>query len=173
MKPSQPQLLRVLGISLSTRGVGFALMEGKDSLVDWGTRVVKGDKNARCLSHIGNLINLYEPNVIVLEDPGSAVLRRATRIQALSKEISDVAKLQNLRVKVFTRKQTQTGLLKNSDGTKHAVAQHLAMRFPEELAFRLPKRRRCGMNADSRMDIFDAVALAEHYFQSVRERRKS
>jgi hypothetical protein len=45
-------------------------------------------------------------------------------------------------------------------GTKHALAEMLAGRFPEELASRLPPKRRPWMSEDYRMDIFDAVALA-------------
>ena len=151
---------RVLGISLSTRGVGFALMEGESDLVDWGLRVVKGDKNARCLSHVGNLIARYEPTVIALEDTLSTGVRRVTRVHGLSEEIAQLAKSHKIRVTLCTKKRIRSVLLHNPDGTKHAVAEHLGSRFQGELGFRIPKRRRCGMNADSRMDVFDAVALA-------------
>ena len=152
---------RVLGISLSTRGVGFALMEGESNLIDWGLRVVKGDKNARCLSHVGNLITRYEPTIIALEDTLSAGVRRVSRVHALSQEIVQLARSHNIRVKVFTRKHIRSGLLRNPNGTKHAVAEQLAARFQGEIGFRLPRKRRCGKNADSRMDVFDAVALAD------------
>ncbi|MCX6925726.1 MAG: hypothetical protein NT154_21315, partial [Verrucomicrobia bacterium] len=45
-------------------------------------------------------------------------------------------------------------------GTKHALAEIIAQRFPEELGFRVPPKRRPWMSEDFRMDIFDAVALA-------------
>ena len=164
MNTKPHNFIRVIGISLSTRGVGFALMEGDNDLVDWGLRVVKGDKNARCLSHVGNLITRYEPTVIALEDTLSAGVRRASRVHVLSQEIAQLARSHNIRVKVFTRKHIRSGLLHNPVGTKHAVAEHLGSRFKGELGFRIPKKRRCGMNADSRMDVFDAVALAANYY---------
>ena len=40
------------------------------------------------------------------------------------------------------------------------MAEILVKRFPEELGSRLPPKRRPWMSEDSRMDIFDAVALA-------------
>jgi hypothetical protein len=43
-------------------------MEGKNILVDWGVKTVKGDKNARSLSNVGNLIAHYEPDAITLEN---------------------------------------------------------------------------------------------------------
>jgi hypothetical protein len=50
--------------------------------------------------------------------------------------------------------------LGDDPGTKHALAEIIAERFPEELGFLLPPKRRDWMSQDSRMDIFDAVALA-------------
>lgn len=44
-------------------------------------------------------------------------------------------------------------------GTKHALAEILAKQFSEELASRLPPKRKAWMSEDYRMDIFDAVAL--------------
>jgi hypothetical protein len=40
------------------------------------------------------------------------------------------------------------------------LAEILATRFPEELAPRLPPKRKPWISEDYRMDIFDAVALA-------------
>jgi hypothetical protein len=54
--------------------------------------------------------------------------------------------------------------LGNDKGTKHVVAEVIAQRFPEELGFRLPPKRRAWMSEDSRIDIFDAAALALAYF---------
>jgi hypothetical protein len=53
-------------------------------------------------------------------------------------------------------------------GTKHALAEIIAHRFPDELGFRLPPKRRPWMSEDSRMDIFDAVALVLAYYRSSR-----
>ena len=47
----------------------------------------------------------------------------------------------------------------DGEGTKHALAEILAKRFPEELATRLPPKRRPWTSEDYRMDILDAVAL--------------
>ena len=40
------------------------------------------------------------------------------------------------------------------------MAELLAKKFPDELASRLPPKRKPWKSEDSRMDIFDAVALA-------------
>jgi len=43
----------------------------------------------------------------------------------------------------------------------------LAKQFPDELASRLPPKRKTWESEDSRMDIFDAVALAVTFWLKV------
>ena len=59
---------RVLAIDPSTRGFGFTVLEGPERLVDWGVKETKKNKNARSLELIEDLIDLYQPSVIAVED---------------------------------------------------------------------------------------------------------
>src|SRR5205814_2322241 len=124
------------------RGFGFAVMDEKEKLVDWGVKSVKGDKNTRSLSHVANLIEHYRPNTIVLEDSRSPGTRRNSRIHALIRDIVVMAQGETIEVKQFPRKQLRSGFFSNGRGTKHALAEQLASRFPDELACRLPRKRR-------------------------------
>ena len=166
MKNLHPKHIRVLGIAASWQGIGFAVMESENTLVDWGSKRAKGDKNARCLSHVGNLITHYEPSVIALETTRLEGSQRRLRVQALIQEIVSMAEDEKIKVKRFSRKQLSAGFLSNDKGTKYDVALHLAARFPEELGFRLPPKRKFTMNEDCRMDMFDAVALSQHFLRS-------
>jgi Holliday junction resolvasome RuvABC endonuclease subunit len=164
-KDSPPEHIRVLGIIPSSRGFGFAVMEGKNNLVDWGVKPVKGgDKNARSLSNAANLIAHYRPNVIAIEDTQGS--RRSARVKALTKEIVALALDENIQVKQFSRKQVNLGILQDEQGEKHALAKHLAACFPEELDFRLPEKRLFYKAEQYQMDYFDAVALAQHCLRS-------
>ena len=69
-------------------------------------------------------------------------------------------KQQKLPVKVISGWEVRSRLLGNENGTKQELAELLAGRFPDELASRLPPKRKAFMNTDDRMDIFDAVGLA-------------
>ena len=69
-------------------------------------------------------------------------------------------------MKRFSRKQVNLGFFQDADGTKQALAEYLATRFPEELGFRLPRKRRLWTSEDYQMDIFDAVGLAQHFLRS-------
>jgi RNase H-fold protein (predicted Holliday junction resolvase) len=55
--------IRVLAIDPSTRGFGYAVIEGRESLIDWGVKETKTDKNRRSLELIADLIEQYEPHL--------------------------------------------------------------------------------------------------------------
>ena len=149
----------------SSRGIGFAVMEGKHILVDWGLKTVDGNKNARLLSKVANLIKHYKPDAIVLENTHLKKSRRGLRVQALTQEIVALAQNEKINVKRFSRKQLNLAFVADRPGTKHALAEYFASRFPQELGLHLPRKRRSYDNEDCRMDIFDAVALAEHFLR--------
>jgi Holliday junction resolvasome RuvABC endonuclease subunit len=152
------QHYRVLAIAPSIRGFGFAVIEGRDTLVDWGVKTVQGNKNANSLRKVEELIAHYQPGVLVLQDTENS--RRSARIKALSRKIIAMAATRNVSVKLFSQEQVRRTFFDDGKGTKHAVAEILAKRFPEELASRLPPKRKPWMSEDYRMNIFDAVALA-------------
>ena len=136
------------------------MLEGHKLLVDWGVRWVEGDKNFWSMKKVGEMIDLYNPQVMVLEDTANKESRRSSRIKALTKLLVVVAEDRSVKVVMFSQKQVRRVLLGDERGTKEALAANIAQQFPEELGFRLPPKRRLWMREDSRMDIFDAVALA-------------
>ena len=102
----------------------------------------------------------YRPDVVVLEDHSAKSSRRSTRIRKLGQRIVALASSSGVRVKLFSREKVRRVFFDDGEGTKHALAEILAKRFPEELGFRLPPKRQPWMSEDYRMDIFDAIALA-------------
>jgi Holliday junction resolvasome RuvABC endonuclease subunit len=160
MNKIQPKYFRILAIAPSTRGFGFAVLEGQDTLVDWGIKTVKKrDKNKQSLAKMEKLIAHYQPGALVLEDASAKVSRRSPRIRKLSRQIIKMAADRKVSVKLFSRDQVMKAFIADGTGTKHALAEIIAKRFPEELGSRLPPKRKPWMSEDSRMDIFDAVAL--------------
>ena len=159
MNQNHSKQLRVLAIAPSSRGFGFALLEQPGTLVDWGHKPVKGDKNAQSLKKLSALIKLCQPELIVLEDAMKEV-RRSARIQELGEQIATLAAKESIKVKVLSRKKVRAVFFTDGEGTKQEQAELLAARFPDELGSRLPPKRKPWKSEDSRMDIFDAVALA-------------
>jgi Holliday junction resolvasome RuvABC endonuclease subunit len=152
--------VRVLAIAPSTRGFGFAVLEGFEHLVDWGVKSVEENKNAQCLVKVEELIAHYLPTVVVLQNHSSEGSRHSARIRALGKRVVGLALRRKVKVKLFSNEQVKRAFFADGKGTKYALAEILAGRFPEELGFRLPPKRRAWMSEDYRMAIFDAVALA-------------
>jgi hypothetical protein len=150
-------IIRILAIKPSTKGFGYAVMEG--GLVDWGIKTVQGDKNANSVKKVKELITLYQPTVLVLEEipEGS---RRSPRIPDLNKELAGLATKHKVRVRTFRRTEINQAFFVEGKGTKHGLARIISERFPQELGFRLPPKRKPWKSEDSRMDIFEAVALA-------------
>lgn len=148
---------RRLAVAPSTRGFGFAVLEG-DKLVDWGVKSISQSKNSGTLAKVTELLCLYHPALLVLEDAEST--RRSARIRKLHTKLMTLAKQRKVKVKLLTRAKVRGAFFADGEGTKQALAALLAERYPEELKFRLPPKRRPWMSEDYRMGIFDAVALA-------------
>src|SRR5215467_2993393 len=90
--------IRVLAVDPSTRGFGFAVLEGPDRLIDWGVKETKTDKQSRSLKLIAHLIEQYQPTVVVVEDYTAKGSRRCGRVRALIDDISKLAVKNNVKV---------------------------------------------------------------------------
>lgn len=155
--------IRVLAIDPSTRGFGFAVGEGPNRLIDWGVKETKVDKKRRSLRLIEDLVERYQPNVVVLEDYEGKGSRRCRRIQGLINDISKLASKRKIRVRSVSRAKVKQAFSEIGAATKYEIAVAIANRFPE-LAPRLPRFRKPWMSEDYRMSIFDAVGLGIAYF---------
>jgi Holliday junction resolvasome RuvABC endonuclease subunit len=157
---------RILAIAPSTKGFGYAVLEGHRLLVNWGVKTVTGNKNAGAVKKVKEMIAHYNPQVLVLEDTATEGCRRSPRIKALTKRLVEVGESRTINMALFSRTQVKRVILGGGRGTKHAVAESIAEWYPEELGFRLPPKRVDWKSEDSRMAIFDAVALALAYYRS-------
>ena len=151
--------VRILSVSLSSRGFGYAVMEGGNTLVDYGHKVFGSDKNARTLAHIEKLIVRNVPKMLILSDVNAKGARRAPRIRELHRNIVALARRHKLKAVKVSARELRVALLGDEQGTKHEMAESLAARFPDELASRLPPKRKPWESEDARMDVFDAVGL--------------
>jgi Holliday junction resolvasome RuvABC endonuclease subunit len=156
--------IRVLAIDPSTRGFGFAILEGPHRLVDWGVKETRTDKNRRALASVADLIEIYQPAVLVVEDYVGKGSRRCGRVVDLIDDISTLALKRKVKVKRFSRTKIKQAFSESNASNKYEIALDIANRFPE-LAPRLPRFRKPWMSEDYRMSIFDAVALATMWLQ--------
>src|SRR5437867_2438119 len=158
--------IRVLAVDPSTRGFGFAILEGPDRLIDWAVKETKVNKNAKSLKLIDDLIDRYQPSVVVVEDYEGKGSRRCRRIQGLISDISKLAVQRKIKVRAFSRAKVKQMFSESGASNKQDIAAAIANQFPE-LAPRLPRFRKPWMSEDYRMSIFDAVVLVLTFFFSV------
>ena len=158
MKQPSVHNQRVLAIDPTSRGFGFAVLE-RSELIDYGIREAKGNKNSTCLKKIADLIELYQPWIIVLENPTAKGSRRCLRVQELIGEIKVLASAKKVKARSISRLQVKKTFALFGAVTKYQIAVEIAKRFPE-LEARLPWVRKPWMSEDERMSIFDAAALS-------------
>ena len=162
-KIQTPKQVRTLAVSLSSRGFGYAAMEGNNRLISFGKKIFNEDKNVRSLAHIEKVIIRNEPDVLVLQDvnaKNARGTRRDPRIKKLHRKVVVLAKKRELKVVEISGTELREVLLGNARGTRQETAELLAKQFPDELASQLPPKRKSWESEDARMDIFEAVALA-------------
>jgi Holliday junction resolvasome RuvABC endonuclease subunit len=172
MSRADTKNIRVLAIDPSTRGFGYAVLEGPNRLIDWGVKETKTDKKSRSLKLIADLIDLYQPSVIVVEDYATKGSQRCSRIRELIDDISQLAATRNVKVRRFSRVKVKQAFSESNASTKYDIAVAIANRFPE-LAPRLPRFRKPWMSEDYRMSIFDAIAFGLTFFNVDSKRKLS
>lgn len=149
---------RVLAVDPFSRGVGFAVLEGQEHLIDWGLRTTGRADNAKAARVIDKLIDRFRPDILAIEDWDSAGSRRCGRVQDLLHRIAADEGTRVL-VRLITRRQIRAIGPLPQTGTKSGRACFLAERFPEVQPF-LPQLRKPWMPEDDRMAIFDALSFA-------------
>src|SRR6266481_8785317 len=122
MSRAYTKYIRVLAIDPSTRGFGFAVLEGPNRLIDWGVKETKKNKNARSLKLIENLIDRYLPSVIVVEDYAGKGSRRCRRIQGLINDISKLAAKRKIKVRSFSRIKVKQTFSASGASNKQDIA---------------------------------------------------
>jgi len=147
--------LRVVAIDPTSRGFAYAVLEGPETLIDWGLVHVLVLTDENILTRAEQIFERCVPDLVVVEDTRGT--RRRTRACRLIKEIENLAKRRRFPTVRVSRSHVQQVLRPAS--TKQEIAEAIARTFPE-LAPRLPRFRKAWMSEDERMNIFDAVSLA-------------
>lgn len=160
---------RVLAVDPTSKGFGFAVLEGPARLIDWGVKQARENRNRVCLQQVANLIARYHPDFLIAENVRANGSRRCQRVRELTKKILTIASKHRIRSRSIPRRRVLAFFAPLGSATKHQMATAIAKRFPE-LDPRLPPLRKPWMSEDERMSIFDAVALALAFFEWRRKR---
>lgn len=159
----------ILAVFPSVRGFGFALFHGAWIPLDWGFRHVQGDKNENSVEKVGRLIDDYAPDTLLLEDHSGEGSRRSARVASLIDKIAALAACKGVAVTRYSRDQIRECFAEFGAVTKYEIAQAISRSLPE-FPPQLPPARKIWLPEDSRMSIFDAVALifTHFYFEAIK-----
>lgn len=145
---------RLLAIDLTAKGFGFAVLDSRLGLLDWGFSRLPAADDASFIARVAARIERHRPSALVLENFAPAKSRdTAIRRCALAIALAEERQIGLCQV---SRKVVQ-GIL--GPATKAELAERLSKRFPE-LASRVPRPRRQWNAEDERIHVFDALALA-------------
>jgi len=163
MKSPKTNPKRVLAIDPTSRGFGLVVLESPSTLVDWGVKAIRREKETKTLAKVSELVRHYRPEIIVLEDFRRS--RRCARIRSLLEGVCRLATAEGLKSRCFPVARVKKVFGTFRANTKHEIAHAVAQQLPE-LAPHLPRYRKPWMTEDYQMAIFDAAALALTYFHS-------
>ena len=155
--------MRVVAIDPGGQRFGFAVLEGRDQLIDWGLRKFPGGRTARGMRRVVEVVDLYDPDVIVIEDVSSKHAGRSPRTRRLVKAVVELGARLGIPTHSFSRSGIRATFLQSGAFSKEEISAVIVKRFPI-LALRLPPIRKPWMHEDHRVNIFEATALALTFF---------
>lgn len=155
---------RILSLDMTAKGFAYAVLEGPERLIDWGTTEIKDRSKNGYVERAESFLWRYFPDLVVLEAGKGAGSRRGERARNLIQRIELLAVTRGLPVRKVSRGDVRFAF-RGSAETKHEIAHAIASLFPE-LESRLPRFRKPWMSEDERMSIFDAVSFALTVYRS-------
>lgn len=155
----------VLSIFPSSRGFGFAVFRGTWTVLAYGTRGFKDrkNKNTHCLQKVAELIQMYRPDVVVLENYRGKGSRRCPRIERLIRDIEVLARRKRITTCSYSRSVIRQCFSEFNAWTKQEIAEAIGDTF-QEFKPLVPRPLKIWEKEHPRMSVFDAIALAFTYF---------
>lgn len=148
---------RILAIRPTGRGFGFVVLEGPQSLLDWGVKEARPADTAQLVRKVSVLLRQYFPELLVVEDTGQAN-RRSSRARSLTDELMRVSAERGVPIRLMTKRKAKWILWPDTKLTQSRLAQEFVRSFPE-LKSSLPPERKPWMSQDARFAIFEALML--------------
>jgi hypothetical protein len=158
---------RILAIDLRSQLFGFAVLEGPQTLLDFGRRILRmtsAQDNALLVrKKIGRLITFFVPTVIVVKHTSGCndreLLKRKNTIAVIKHE----AELRSVELVRLKRRDIYQVFEQSGKTSKYKIAGLIAEMFPE-VEWKLPPNRKNWQPEHHNMAIFDAISVGLAYF---------
>ena len=90
----------------------------------------KVNRSARCMARFKQLLDQYQPSVLVLEKYGAENSRRGERIRVLAQTMRGFANNRDMDTLAYSREEVSVTVADNEKATRHAVALAVAEQLP-------------------------------------------
>jgi hypothetical protein len=152
---------RTLALEVRPTTFGFVVIEGVSTLLDWGVRRRRGTWPVKAsFDMITDLIAVYHPRRIVLRRRrASSSSGNHGAARRLLRMVRAEAQRRGIEMIMLNKHEVKSLFKAYGHTTKHGIASILAEWF-EELAWRLPPKRKPWHSERYNTLIFDATASA-------------
>lgn len=148
-------------------GVAYTVFAGPLSPIDWGMPHVRGkERNARVVAIVRRVAERHHPRVIVLEEYRGNLAKRRQRMTRLNRMLCNYAAAEGIEIWTFARCDVNAAFGILGARTRYEIARTLADQI-HAFADKLPAVRRCWMDQDPRMNLFNAASLAWTYYEQL------
>lgn len=150
----------MLALELSSTLFGYAVLEGPERLVEWGSRGITSDVSG-FLPKLEREVLHYRPDVVVIED--ASLSRKGARVQGHLAWVEQWATDHELEWASIPSADLKS-YSEHLGGTKQARAAMLARLFPE-LKRLVPPPRKVWEAESKRLTVFVALARGLYYYE--------
>jgi hypothetical protein len=156
---------RLLGLAIRARWLGFAELDARKNLLDWGMVFYQPRKAGQLSSakrRLEDLLARTNPSFIVIVLPGLKANEGVAAVRSIARSLRAAASSRSIQIVPLRRSVIREAFAPCKARSKHQIAVVLTREFPE-LSWKLPPARKIWIKEDSRMAIFDALAGAIAY----------
>jgi len=154
----------VLAIYPTRYGIGYAVFDTPENLVDFGIRYVQPMKNKHVMTRVREYISFFKPDILLCRNVNDLKKRSGKRSKKLIDLICDEAKTQGLEIHTYNRTQIQNVFTQFGAKTKYQISQKIMKWYPILKNYEFTKRKAWETESYN-TGVFDAVSLVMvHYY---------
>jgi hypothetical protein len=158
----------LLALDIRAQKLGFVVFDGPTRLLGSGNRRYGGTKQrprGAVVKRISSLLDFYEPSILVIRKTHIHSPKTSRQVGNIIDTIRIEAKRRSVDVQILSAKTVKKFFAQSGPTAKHEIASTLAGRF-EDLAWKLPKKRKAWQSERHNIVIFDAAATGVAFFGS-------